>query len=97
MPGCSFGSADVGEQREPFTDCLRAIMGGWRVGHAVEFFNQRYADLSSDLSDRWYRQEHYGERFLDTDLVRLWTANNDARSYVVIGDPAVRAPSAIDN
>jgi len=94
---CSFSSADVGDQREPFTDCLRAIMGGWRVGHAVEFFNQRYADLSSDLSDRWYRQEHFGERFLDSDLVRLWTANNDARSYVVIGDPAVRAPSAIDN
>jgi hypothetical protein len=95
--GCSFTSADVDEQREPFTDCLRAIVSGWRVGHAVEFFNQRYADLSTDLSDRWYRQEHYGERFLDSELVRLWTANNDARSYVVIGDPAVRAPSAISD
>ena len=95
--GCSFTSADVGEQREPFTDCLRAIMAGWRVGHAVEFFNQRYADLATDLSDRLYRREHYGERFLDSELVQLWTANNDARSYVVVGDPAVRAPSSINS
>ncbi|WP_327097138.1 hypothetical protein OIE68_46000 [Nocardia vinacea] len=92
---CSFSSPDVSEQREPFTSCLQAIMAGWRVGHTVEVFNQRYADLSTDLSEGWYRQDHYGERFLDSDLVRLWTANNDARSYVVIGDPAVRAPSAI--
>ncbi len=95
--GCSFNWPGAGGQREAFTSCLQAVMSGWRVGHAVNYsFNQRYADLSAELSDTLYRMRYQGYVVPDTDLTRLWTSNNDARSYVVIGDPAVRAPSAID-
>jgi hypothetical protein len=94
---CSFNWPGAGEQREAFTSCLQAVMSGWRVGHAVNYtFNQKYADLSAELSDKLYRVQQHREVVPDVELARLWTSNNDARSYVVIGDPAVRAPSAVD-
>jgi hypothetical protein len=54
----------------------------------MEYFNGRHAALSSELAaaleNRYLRQPDPYE------LAGLWTANNDARGYIVLGDPAVR-------
>ncbi len=68
-------------------------MKGLPVGVAMEFFNQRYAYLGTEMSGQMEAVEYAAEdaaASLRTELVRMWTAHNDARDYVVTGDPAVR-------
>jgi hypothetical protein len=76
-------------QTEAFESALRLLMEGFPVGFAMECFNQRYAELSAELTLA-LQKLNYGEPVDQQELAALWTANNDARNYAVLGDPAVR-------
>lgn len=93
--GCSFlwpGTAvggGVGRQVEVFESTLRSAVSGSPIGAAMEYFDGRYAELASDLSVM-LGEADAGVPVSDFELANAWTANNDARGYAILGDPAVR-------
>lgn len=91
--GYSFYWQRAGRQTTVFESALTQMLDGYPVGFAMEFFNERYAELSTELSAQLEDVE-FGQAVDPYELAGLWTANNDARGYVILGDPAVRLPVA---
>jgi hypothetical protein len=86
--GYSFGGND--HQITSFENTLEYLMKGYPVGAAIEWFNERYAAVSSELTENLWKMKVAGKKSDDRRLSYLWTTNNDARGYAIIGDPAVR-------
>jgi hypothetical protein len=87
--GSSFMWDDAGPQREAFRSTLTSILQGKPVGAAMEYFNQRYAEIAAQLSSE-LEDVKFGKAVEDVYLAQLWTATNDARNMVIVGDPGVR-------
>ena len=87
----SFAWPGAGDDLTVFEGALEELMAGGRLGAAMAFFSQKYADVAVSLNGV-LEDERFGAERNDAMVAGLWTANNDARSYVIVGDPAVRLP-----
>ncbi|MEM7355535.1 MAG: hypothetical protein AAF657_32275 [Acidobacteriota bacterium] len=76
-------------QDGPFEDAIDALLDGRRLGEALDGFGQRFADLAVTWAQLKIEP---GESRLDP--LDLWLAFHDARSWSLLGDPAVRLPIA---
>lgn len=92
--GYSFHWPVAGPQIDVFESALLQLMDGMPIGAALEFFNGRYAELSTILTQEINAIKQQNLIPNDVKLAGIWIANNDARGYAIIGDPAVRLPSA---
>ncbi|HEX3762333.1 MAG TPA: hypothetical protein VHW23_26715 [Kofleriaceae bacterium] len=88
------GKRETQRHLDVFESLLDSVLGGKRLGYAMEAFNLRYAELAADLSERIDQIQLYDGHYEDAELAHMWICNSDARNYAVIGDPAVRIPRA---
>jgi hypothetical protein len=92
---CSFRLGD-NPQAQGFRDVISQIMQGQRLGQATDKFNMRWAGLSTELSDLLRKTsiiESMGNTLSEAEqnvLANKWVSCDDARNYVLFGDPAVR-------
>ncbi len=91
--GCSFFSPKSGHQIAVFESFTKRLLDGHPVGSALDCFGTRYGELSSGLLEK-LEELQYGGEVSEIEIANDWTANNDARNYIVLGDPAVRVPLA---
>ena len=85
----SFQWGCAGDQLDVYHSALTQLLAGIPIGAVLEVLNQFYASMAVMLSNE-LEDLKFNKIPDDVELSRLWTANNDARNFVILGDPAVR-------
>ena len=85
----SFQSEKGGGQIQGFREVLARLLNGDRVGQATDTFNMQWAALSTRLAELQVDLQHGADVPLKL-LGQFWVARDDARNFLILGDPAVQ-------
>ncbi|MGC8951839.1 C1 family peptidase [Chloroflexus sp.] len=78
-------------QTQAFEDVIGRLVAGKRLGSATDQFNIIQAARSMTLAEE-LENIKFGKQPEPRELSTLWMARNDARNYMLLGDPAARLP-----
>ncbi len=84
----SWNLGPEGPQIGTYFSAIASILEGLPIGHAMGYFNHRYAELAAQMNEQIKIRES-GPRDENEEIARLWYATADAQNFVVLGDPAV--------
>lgn len=86
----------MGEGNQPDTsaifDTVDRLLRGHTVGSAMEPLNQRYNNFYNLMAEELFQLTFRSKERDDRLLQRMLTQTNDARNYILIGDPGARLP-----
>jgi hypothetical protein len=85
----SFQTGSGLPQNQVMKSTMDAVLAGLRVGMALDFFNLQWSTLAARLG-MLQGQRVAGLPPSPASLANLFVARDDARNYVLFGDPAVR-------
>lgn len=89
----SFQSGRSVPQVQEMRDVMVRLLKGERIGEAVDGFNKRWAVLAAELQETQALLETGFTTLSPAAMANRWVARNDARNYIILGDPAVRLRS----
>lgn len=81
-------------QSQPFEDLLGRLVRGSRIGDALDQFGVTHATMAMQLADE-LENIRFGKQVDPAVLAVMWMARNNARSMLLLGDPAVRLPFGV--
>lgn len=90
----SFMWGKLAEQTNAYKAMFFQLMDGKPIGLALDDMNLRFAEIGVTLNEALQTEKYSPGTINPYELSFLWTANNDARGYAILGDPAVRLPVA---
>ncbi|MBK8986365.1 MAG: hypothetical protein IPM39_09830 [Chloroflexi bacterium] len=79
-----------------FKSTLTELFQGVPIGHAFDYFNRKHASSSVSLVSLLDEQRR-GEEVDEYELIDTWINNHDARDYIILGDPAVRLCTSLED
>ncbi len=74
-----------------FESAFDRLLNGHPIGSAMDYVSTRYAALAMELTAL---QEPFSNAS-DVEIAQIWLMHNDARGYIIMGDPAVRVLATI--
>jgi hypothetical protein len=81
----------IGEpQLDTWKSVIDTVLEGKRIGRAVAYLNERYSSIAAELSEALVDEQNNGIVIERNRRAYLWTQNEDARSWICLGDPAAR-------